>query len=144
MHARPRDLTKWHEMKMQEREASRRETPRKNTPHGSTNSNQDTKHEAIGTCLARIGAIEPPECWWCKEKLQSAKHLYGTIHQMPQMEERTKKTNQITMITRKEGFLCQAQAERRRKSSSTYWPVLAIRDTTCWPHIMSKAAGSIS
>lgn len=33
-------------------------------------------HTAVGTFLARIGAIETPECWWCGEAEQSVVHLY--------------------------------------------------------------------
>ncbi len=30
----------------------------------------------VGTYLARIGVLETPECWWCKETVQSVEHLY--------------------------------------------------------------------
>lgn len=30
---------------------------------------------AVGTFLARIGMIETPECWCCKETVQSVEHL---------------------------------------------------------------------
>lgn len=82
--ARSGELTKWHEMKMQEREVSRRgfyvpwtkaeinpilgNAPKKYT---SRYSQIKVGHGAVGTYLARIGVIETPECWWGKERVQS-------------------------------------------------------------------------
>ena len=33
-------------------------------------------HGAIGTFLARIGAMETPECWWCGAQEQTVIHPY--------------------------------------------------------------------
>ena len=30
----------------------------------------------VGTHLVRIGAIETPQCWWCREPVQTVEHLY--------------------------------------------------------------------
>lgn len=35
-----------------------------------------TGHGAVGTFLARIGAIETPECWWCGVLKQTVVHIY--------------------------------------------------------------------
>lgn len=33
-------------------------------------------HGAVGTFLARIGAMEAPECWWCGAQEQTVIYLY--------------------------------------------------------------------
>lgn len=33
-------------------------------------------HGAVGTFFTSTGVIESPECWWCKETVQSVGHLY--------------------------------------------------------------------
>ena len=57
--------------------------------------------------LARIGVIESPECWWCKETVQSVGHLYTRCRRW--RKERRKLVRELE----KDGVLWQAQAERR-------------------------------
>ena len=64
-------------------------------------------HGAVGTFLARIKVIESPECWWCKETVQSVGHLYTRCRRW--RKERRKLVRELE----KEGVLWQAQAERR-------------------------------
>ncbi len=33
-------------------------------------------HGAVGPFLARVGAIDTPECWWCRAQEQTFIHLY--------------------------------------------------------------------
>ncbi len=81
--------TKWHERKIQEREASRRSfyIPWTKAEINQVLGNAPKKyaaryyqlkvgHGAIGIYLARIRKIETPECWWCREPVQSVEHLY--------------------------------------------------------------------
>lgn len=73
----------------QEREASRRGFYIPQTKYGinSTLGKEPKKyatryyqlktgHGAIGTFLARIGAVETPKCWWCNAREQTVIHLY--------------------------------------------------------------------
>ena len=64
-------------------------------------------HGAVGTYLARIGVIEAPDCWWCKEVVQSVEHLYTRCRKW--RRERRKLVRELE----KEGVTPQAQAERR-------------------------------
>ena len=80
--ARSTELTKWHEVKVQEREVSRRgfyvpwtkveinpvlgNAPKK---YAARYYQLTVGHGAVGRYLARIGVIETSECWWCKEVL---------------------------------------------------------------------------
>lgn len=64
-------------------------------------------HGAVGTYLARIGVIETPECYWCKETVQSVEHLYTKCRRW--RKERRKLVRELE----KQGVLWQAQAERR-------------------------------
>ncbi len=57
--------------------------------------------------MARIGVMEKPECWWCKETVQSIEHLYTRCRRW--RKERRKLVRELE----KEGVLWQAQAERR-------------------------------
>ncbi len=61
----------------------------------------------MGTYLARIGVIEAPDCWWCKEVVQSVEHLYTRCRKW--RRERRKLVRELE----KEGVTWQAQAERR-------------------------------
>ena len=42
-------------------------------------------HGAIGKFLAKIGVVETPECWWCREAEQSVDHSY--VHKVSEVEE---------------------------------------------------------
>ena len=64
-------------------------------------------HGAVGTFLARIGMIETPECWRCKESVQSVEHLYTRCRRW--RKERRKLVRELE----KEGVLWQAQAKKR-------------------------------
>ncbi len=77
---RSTELTKWHETKIEEREVSRRSfyIPWTKAEINSVLENAPKKyaaryyqlkvgHGAVGTYLAKIGKIETPQCWWCRE-----------------------------------------------------------------------------
>ena len=82
-------LTKWHEIKTQEREMSRRgfyirrrekgmskvlgRTAKK---YASRYLQLKVGHGAVGTYLASIGVTETSQCWWCGQAEQSVEHLY--------------------------------------------------------------------
>ncbi len=116
---RSTETTKWHERKMQEREASRRgfyipwtkaeinpvlgNTPKK---YAARCYQLEVGHGAIGIYLARIRKIETPEFWWCRESLQSVEHLYTRCRRW--RRERRK----LVRKSEKEGITWQAQAER--------------------------------
>ena len=117
---RSTELTKWHEMKMQESEVSRRGfyipwiKAEINPVLGNAPKNYAARyyqlkvgHGAVGTYLARIGVIETPECWWCKEVVQSVEHLYKKCRRG--RKERRKLVRELD----KEGVLWQAQGERK-------------------------------
>lgn len=70
------ELSAKHQMKAQEREASRRRFYIRQTKYGINSTlgkapkkyatryyQLETGHGAIGTFLARIGALETPKCW---------------------------------------------------------------------------------
>ena len=87
---RSRDLIKWHETEIQNREASRRgfyiprttecislalgRAPKK---YASRYYQLKVGHGAVGTFLVRIRVIETPECWWCGATEQTVEHLYA-------------------------------------------------------------------
>ena len=86
---RATETTKWHKRKIQEREPSSRGfyVPWTKPEINSVLGNAPKKYVAryfqlkVGygagrTYLARIGRIETPECWWCREPVQSVEHLY--------------------------------------------------------------------
>lgn len=87
-HAWSNELTGWHEIYKEEKSAvvvftslgqglaSTRylETPQKK--YASRYYQLKVGHGAVGTFLARIGVIETPQCWWCKEPAQSVEHIY--------------------------------------------------------------------
>lgn len=60
----------------------------------------------MGTFLARIGAIETPECWWCGEAEQSVVHLYTKCRRW--RKERRKMVRELYT----EGVRWQAQTEK--------------------------------
>lgn len=64
-------------------------------------------HGAVGTYLARIGVIETPECWLCKETVQSVEHVYTRCRKW------RKKRRKLVRELEKEGVVWQAQGERR-------------------------------
>ena len=64
-------------------------------------------HGAVGTYLARIGVIEAPDCWRCKEGVQSVEHLYAKCRKW--RKERRKLVRELE----KEGVIWQPQVERR-------------------------------
>lgn len=86
---RSRAVAQWHEMEIHEREISRRGYYIPRTKKGislvlgSAPKNYASRfyqlkvgHGVVGIYLARIGVIEAPDCWWCKEVVQSVEHLY--------------------------------------------------------------------
>ena len=119
MQARLAELTRWHERKTQEREASRcgqyipwtknninpmlGNAPKK---YASRYYQLKVGHGAVGTFLAKIGKIETPQCWWCKEPLQSVEHLYARCRRW--RKERRKLVRELE----KEGVRWRPQAER--------------------------------
>ena len=65
-------------------------------------------HGAVGTYLAKIGAIDTPQCWWCDRAEQTVEHLYTECR-------RWRKERQMLMRTLcKEGIRCQGWTERKR------------------------------
>lgn len=118
--ARRRELAKWHEVKTQEREVSRRgfyipwTEAKINAIHGNAPKKYASRyyqlevgHGAVGTYLARIGVTETPECWLCKETVQSVEHVYTRCRKW--RKERRKLVRELE----KEGVVWQAQGERR-------------------------------
>ena len=117
---RSTETTKWHERKIQERKASRGgfyilwtkaeinqvlgNAPKK---YAARYYQLKVGHGAIGIYLARIRKIETPECWWCREPVQSVEHLYTRCRRW--RRERRKLVRELE----KEGITWQAQAERR-------------------------------
>jgi len=82
-------LASWHEKKTQEREASRHgyyipwTKNSINSMLGKTSKKYASRyyqlkvgHGAVGTYLFGIGAIDTPQCWWCREPIQTVEHLY--------------------------------------------------------------------
>ncbi len=117
---RSAEITKWHETKIEEREVSHHgyyipwtkaeinpilgKTPKK---YAARYYQLKVGHGAVGTHLARIGKIETPQCWWCREPVQSVEHLYTRCRRW--RRERRKLVRKLE----KEGVTWQAQAERR-------------------------------
>ena len=60
----------------------------------------------MGKFLARIGVIETPECWWCKEPVQSVEHL-------SKCRRWRKGQRRLVRELEKEGVSWQVQVERR-------------------------------
>ena len=56
--------------------------------------------------MAKIRRIETPQCWWCKEPVQSVEHLYATCRRW--RKERRKLVRELE----KEGVVWRPQAER--------------------------------
>lgn len=86
--SKSQELTRWHEVKTQERESSRRGfyvpwvKRRMNEILGNTakkNASRPPKpmvgHGAVWTYLAKIGVVETPQCWWCGQAGQCVEHL---------------------------------------------------------------------
>lgn len=57
--------------------------------------------------MARIGAIKAPECWSCKEPVQSVEHLYTKYRRW------RKERRRLVRKLEKEVVTWQAQVERR-------------------------------
>ena len=83
------EIAKWHEVKTQERETGRRGfyvpwvKRRMNELLGRTVKKYASRyfqlkigHGAVRTYLAKIGAVETPQCWWCGQAEQSVEHLH--------------------------------------------------------------------
>lgn len=83
------ELSAWRQLQIQEREASRHgfyisqekcgiDSKLGNAPKKYAARYYQLKigHGAVGTFLARIGAIETPRCWWCGAREQTVIHLY--------------------------------------------------------------------
>ena len=64
-------------------------------------------HGAVGTYLAKIGKIETPQCWWCKEPVQTVEHLYARCRKWRREQRK------LVRELEKAGVIWQAQAERR-------------------------------
>ena len=64
-------------------------------------------HGVVGTYLPRIGVIEAPDCWWCRETVQSVEHLYAKCRKW--RKERRKLVRELE----KKGVTWQPQAERK-------------------------------
>ena len=117
---RSRAVAQWHETEIRERKISRRGyyIPRTkegislvlgNAPKKYASRFYQLKvgHGAVGTYLARIGVIEAPDCWWCKEAIQSVEHLYAKCRRW------RKERRKLVWELEKEGFVWQPQVERR-------------------------------
>ena len=117
---RSRAVARWHETEIRKREISRRGyyIPRTkegislvlgNAPKKYASRFYQLKvgHGAVGTYLARIGVIEAPDCWWCKEAVQSVEHLYAKCGKW------RKKRRKLVRELEKEGVIWQPQIERR-------------------------------
>lgn len=113
------ELSAWHQLKMQEREASRREfyVPRRKCGIESTLGKAPKKyaaryyqlkigHGAVGTFRARIGDIETPKCWWCSAREQTVIHLYTECRRW--REERRKLIRKLE----KQGISWQTRPEK--------------------------------
>jgi len=61
----------------------------------------------VGTYLTRIGVVETPECWWCKEALQSVEHLFTECRRW--RKQRRKLVRELEKI----GISWQSQGERK-------------------------------
>lgn len=83
------ELSAWHELKSQEREATVQEfydpvaKSGINPTLGSALKKYAMRfyqlrigHGAVGAFLAKIGVINTPECWWCGAHEQTVIHLY--------------------------------------------------------------------
>ena len=62
---------------------------------------------AVGTYLARIRVIKAPDCWWCKEVVQSVEHLYAKCRKW------RKDQRKLVRRLEKEEVIWQPQVERR-------------------------------
>ena len=115
------ELTMWQETKTQKREISRRGfyIPRlekgMSKVLGSTSKKYASRclqlkvgHGAVGIYLAKIGAIETPQCWWCGGAEQTVEHLYTKCRRWRQERRKLMKT------LCKEGSSCQGWTERKR------------------------------
>ena len=115
-----RDITSWYETETQNREANRsgHYIPRTKvgicsalgkTPKKYTSRYYQLKvgHSAIGTFLARVGAIETPKCWWCGAREQTVEHLYTRCRKW------RKQRSKLVRELEKEGIRWQPQVERR-------------------------------
>lgn len=117
---RSKAITHWHETEIHNRENSRRGyyIPRTKEGISSVLGNAPKKyasrfyqlkvgHGAVGTYLTRIGVIEAPDCWWCKEAVQSVEHLYTECRKW--RKERRKLIRELE----KKGVIWQVQVEKR-------------------------------
>ena len=117
---RSRAIVNWHETEIRRREISRRgyyiprtkkgislvlgKAPKK---YAARFYQLKVGHGAVGTYLSKIGVIESPDCWWCKETVQSVEHLYTKCRKW--RKERRKLVRELE----KEGVIWQVQAEKR-------------------------------
>ena len=118
--ARAQELTRWHELKIQERKNSRRDyyIPWKKEDINLTLANAPKKyasrynqlkvgHGPMGTFLTKIGVIESPKYWWCEAAEQFVEHLYTKCCRW------RKEKRKLVRELEKEEIEWQAQAERR-------------------------------
>ena len=115
------ELTRWHETKRQERETSRRGFYIPRLEKGMSKVLESTSkkyasrylqlkvgHGAVGVYLAKIGAIETPQCWWCGGTEQTVEHLYTKCRHW------RKERRKLMRTLCKEGISCQGWTERKR------------------------------
>ena len=111
------ELSTWHLLKAKEREDSRRgfyisrakfgidpilgKAPKK---YAARYYQLKVGHGAVGTFLAKIGAIESPKCWWCE---QTVVHLYAKCRRW--RRERRRLIRELG----KQGITWEAQVDKR-------------------------------
>ena len=114
------ELSTWHLLKAQEREDSRRgfyisrakfgidpilgKAPKK---YAARYYQLKVGHGAVGTFLAKIGAVESPKCWWCNTREQTVVHLYAKCRRW--RRERRRLIRELG----KQGITWEAQVEKR-------------------------------
>ena len=118
--ARSQELTNWHEEKKQERENSRRgyyipwkegiNSTLANAPKKYASRYYQLKvgHGAVGTYLAKIGAIDTPQCWWCDRAEQTVEHLYTECRRW------RKERRKLMRTLCKEVISCQGWTDKKR------------------------------
>ena len=123
---RSTEITSWHERKIQEREPSRHGfyVPWTKPEIISVLGNAPKKyaagyfqlkvgHGAVGRYLARIGRIETPECWWCREPVQTVEHLYIKCRRWRRERRKLIRELEKNRVT----WQAQGQAEKRWMAS---------------------------
>ena len=116
---RSTEITRWHEKNIQEREVSRRGfyIPWTKGVHpvlGNAAKKYAARfyqlkvgHGAVGVYLARIGKLESPQCWWCREPVQTVEHLYAKCRRW------RKERRKLLRNFHKEGIRWQGWTEKK-------------------------------